>query len=343
MLRFSQVSNKEVFDEVFVRHGRSLKPDLVVAQWNHLGDFSAISGDERCLLPDSLWGRDESYLWYSTGGSANLTDLRRGFLGDATLQCRFIRGAFRDKPYTLGKYEATRVRAAIAELAANGGAPMGFYTRFTDPEARREIARYYGFLRRHETIYRDNRPYAEAVLLFPREAIARGELAPLDEFRRLGRAFLDEHLLFDVLPDDALGRAPPGRPLLAPGAAAGPVPPENRSRFACPSTVRVSASRPAASDTEIDLHFVNYDRQEPPPTADGTPSPGSGISDEKPVPAGPIEVDLVLPPGREVDALQFLTPERPDPELLRWTASAGRLQFQTPGFLVYGVARLTLR
>jgi hypothetical protein len=314
-----------------------------LAQWNHLGDFSAISGDERCLLPDSLWGRDESYLWYSTGGAANFTDLRQGILGDATLQCRFIRGAFRDKPYTLGKYEATRVRVAIAELAANGGAPMGFYTRFTDLQARREIARYYGFLRRYEAIYRDNRPHAEAVLLFPREAIGRGDLGPLEAFRKQGRAYLNEHLLFEVLPDDALGRAPPGLPLLAPGTGTGSVPPENRSRFACPSTVRVSASRPAASDTEIDLHFVNYDRDEPAPTADGSPSPGSGIADEKPVPAGPIEIDLVLPHGREVDAVQFITPERPDPEPLAWSVSGGRLRFNTPGFLVYGVARVTLR
>ncbi|HEX8204337.1 MAG TPA: hypothetical protein VF590_27915, partial [Isosphaeraceae bacterium] len=138
MLRFSQISNKAAFDDVFVRYGRSLKPDLIVAQWNHLGDFAQVDGDERCLLPAALWGRDESYLWYSTGGAANSTDLRRGVVGDATLQARYIRGAFDDKPFTLGKYEGTRIRSAIAELAATGGAPMGFYTRFTDPAARAE-------------------------------------------------------------------------------------------------------------------------------------------------------------------------------------------------------------
>ena len=35
------------------------------------GDFNQISGDERCLLPSELWGRDEDYLWYSTGDAAN--------------------------------------------------------------------------------------------------------------------------------------------------------------------------------------------------------------------------------------------------------------------------------
>ncbi|MHC5539140.1 hypothetical protein ACYOEI_13055, partial [Singulisphaera rosea] len=164
MLRFSQVSNKAVFDDVFVRHGRSLKPDLMVAQWNHLGNLSQIDGDERCLLPADLWGRDESYLWYSTGSSAYYTDLKSHFLGDATLQARYIRGAFDDRPFTLGKYESTRIRTAIAELAANGGAPMGFYTSFTDPLARAEITRYYGFLRLHDRIYRANRPHGEVAL-----------------------------------------------------------------------------------------------------------------------------------------------------------------------------------
>jgi hypothetical protein len=42
-LRFSQIANKKTFDEVFVQFGRSLKPDLIVAQWNHLGDFNQIN------------------------------------------------------------------------------------------------------------------------------------------------------------------------------------------------------------------------------------------------------------------------------------------------------------
>ena len=182
MLRFSQISNKQVFDDVFLKYGRSLKPDLIVGQWNHLGDFSAISGDERCLLPAELWSKDESYLWYSTGGSANFTDLKNGVTGDGTLQARFIRGASEDKPFTLGKYEATRIRSAIAELAANGGAPMGFYTRFTDPATRAEIVRSYQFLKRHDALYRNNKAYTEATLLYPRSAVHRGELKPLAAF-----------------------------------------------------------------------------------------------------------------------------------------------------------------
>src|SRR5205807_3564433 len=77
MLRFSQISCKAAYDDVFVRHGRALKKDLILAQWNHLGDFNQINGDERCLLPAELWGRDEDYTWYSTGAAASSTDFAK--------------------------------------------------------------------------------------------------------------------------------------------------------------------------------------------------------------------------------------------------------------------------
>src|SRR4029077_622631 len=165
------------------------------------------------LLPADAWGRDETYLWYSTGAAANFTDLKNHVLGEATLQARYIRGAFDDRPFTLGKYEATRIRAAIAELAANGGAPMGFYTQFTDPAARAEIVRYYQFLRRHDAIYRANRPHSEVALLFPRSRVHRGDAAAVADFREIGKELLDAHVLFDVWPDD-------------------PFPPERAARYA---------------------------------------------------------------------------------------------------------------
>src|SRR5207244_7989504 len=102
------------------------------------------------MLAGNVWGRDADYLWYSTGSAAYFTDLAEGILGEGTLQARYIRGAFDSKPFTLGKYESTRIRVSIAELAANGGAPMGFYTRFKDDEARREIVRYYRFIEKNE-------------------------------------------------------------------------------------------------------------------------------------------------------------------------------------------------
>src|SRR5207245_11426898 len=177
MLRFSQMANERAFDEVFVEFGRSVKPGLIVAQWDHLGDFNQINGDERCLLPGDLWGRGEDYLWYSTGDAANFTDLASGALGEATLQARYIRGAFDDKPFTPGKYESTRIRVAIAELAAKGGAPMGLYTKLRNGEARREVARYYRFLEKNDAVFRGNRSRAEVALLYPCSQVHEGNVA----------------------------------------------------------------------------------------------------------------------------------------------------------------------
>ncbi|MFM8469521.1 MAG: hypothetical protein ACKODH_06065, partial [Limisphaerales bacterium] len=135
-LKWTQIALKDAFDDVFIAHGRKLKPDLITAQWNHLGAFGQISGDERCLLPGDIWGRGENYLWYSTGNAASQTDLANGDLGDGTLQLRYVRGAFGPKPFVLGKYEQTRTRATIAEGIANGGAGLGFYATFKNPAGR---------------------------------------------------------------------------------------------------------------------------------------------------------------------------------------------------------------
>lgn len=346
MLRFSQISNKSVFDEVFVRYGRTLKPDLLLGQWNHLGDFLQIAGDERCLLPADLWGKDENYLWYSTGDAANATDIANQILGEGTLQARYIRGAFADKPFTLGKYESTRIRAAIAELAANGGAPMGFYTRFKDPAARAEIIRYYQFLKRQDMLYRGNRPYAEVALLFPRSQVHRGKTDALVRFKELGRTLLDEHVLFDVVPDD---QVEPGRYLhtvdfQSPPKGLEGILEERRVRVHAPFTVRFSASRPAESEDEIDLHFVNYNRIEPPGNADGRPSPGRGIIDEKPIPIRGVRVEMPeFLEGRRLHNAVFLTPEIPGSIELPVERSNGQLRFELPEFLVYAVVRLELR
>src|SRR4030095_11041757 len=309
MLRFSEIANKKAFDEVFVQFGRSLKPDLIVAQWNHLGDFDQISGDERCFLPGELWGKDEDYLWYSTGDMANHTDLASGVLGEATLQARYIRGAFDDKPFTLGKYENVRIRAAIAELAANGGASMGFYSSFQDPDARRENVRYYCFLRENEKLYRANRPNGEVLLLFPRSRVHEGDVAGVVRFKELGKRLLDAHVLFDVLPDDSAAEMRARyETIIDPSDArltANNVIDKLQSalsHFDAPATVRVSASRPADGD-EITLHFVNYNREEP---ADKK-NRGSGIKDEKPIAAPPSQADLKLDPKLYAAGVEFLT------------------------------------
>ena len=253
-------------------------------------------------------------------------------LGEGTLQARYIRGAFDDKPFTLGKYESVRIRVAIAELAANGGAPMGFYTGFEDPEARREIVRYYGFLRRYESLYRANRPHAEVLLLFPRSRVHEGDVAAVGRFKELGKRLLDAHVLFDVLPDDRATAAvrKPYAVVIDPADAQAMADkvierlPSDRSRFDLPPTVRVSASRPAAGN-EITLHFVNYNREEP---ADKK-NRGSGIKDEKPIAAPPSQADMKLDPTMRVSRVEFLTPEVEQPQ---------ELEFEQTGAPVFAFA-----
>lgn len=340
MLRWSQISNKQVFDEIFLKYGRSLKPNLITAQWNHLGKINAIRGDERCLLPVELWGRNEDYLWYSTGAAAYFTDLSNRFLGDATLQARYIRGSFDDKPYTLGKYENTRIRAAIAELAANGGAPMGFYTRYTDPEARKVISQYYQFLKKHDAIYRANRSRAEVALLFPREAVHAGNVETIEQFRAIGTKLLDEHVLFDVIPDDlATDELVSGYQQIVSienAQTQAVINDNSRSRFELPYTVRVSASRPA-SGNGLAIHFVNYNRDEPPKDRNGKPSAGRGISDEKPIAVPATNVRIRLPEGQSVSRVRFLTPEAEETVLPNIRVESGFLQVKLPEFMVYGV------
>ena len=320
-----------------MRYAKSLKPGFLVAQWNHLGNFSQISGDERCMLPSDKWGAGEDYLWYSTGGAACYTDLKDGYLGEGTLQARYIRGAFDDKPFTLGKYESTRIRVAIAELAANGGAPMGFYTRFKDPEARKEIVRYYNFLAKYDDLYRGNAPHAEALLIFPRTAVHNGDVEAVDKFKQFGKRLLDERLLFDVLPDDLVTSSKQTAYTWVIDPTKVSVAPTFQSTFAAPKTVRVSASRPAKGG-EITLHFVNYNRTEP----DKPKSPGGGIKDEKPVAAEGVKVDFVLPKGAKVKKVLVATPEEPDGAEVKFEAKDGRVKFDGPKFLVYAIARVML-
>jgi len=339
MLAFSQIVNKKAIDEVLVEYGRSIKPDLIVAQWDHISNFSAISGDERCLLPKELWGKDEDYLWYSGGASAFYTDLKEKFLGDVTLQCRYIRGAFDDKPFTIGKYESTRTRSAIAELAANGGAPMGFYTTFRDQAARDEIVRYYQFLKRYDNVYRANKSHGEVLLLFPRTAIHDGRLDVLERFRQTGRKLLDDHVLFDVLPDDLFNesKAKHYRAVinLERDSSLSADVLNGLSRFEVPQTVRVSASRPREGK-EIAIHYVNYNRIEP----EKPKSAGTGIADEKPIAAKDLKGDVVLPEGWKLERVECMTPEQPTPIVLSAQEKNGRVSFTMPEALVYGVVRI---
>jgi hypothetical protein len=315
---------------VFVEYARSLKPGLILGQWNHLGDFNQVSGDERCLLPADLWARGEDYAWYSTGASACYTDLANGWLGEGTLQARYLAGALGGRPFTLGKYESTRTRVAISELIANGGAPMGFYTRFKDPAARAEIVRYYRFIADHDAIYRGAHPYAEETLLYPRNAVHAGKVEEVVKFKDTGRGLLDAHRLFAVMPDDtAMPDHLKDLPVVKEGVAGDG---KRRSRFEAPTTMRVAASVPAGGG-KLHFHFVNYNREEPAQPK----SPGAGIVDEKPIATPAVACEVRLPKEFRTSSVVAYTPESASALKLEWKVKEGRLSYTVPSFLVYSV------
>ena len=115
--RFIKHKVKEYFDEVYIAHGRGLKPDLFVAQWNHMAYFDELhldrghlppstrtgfahgAADERWGLPPDLWARGESMLWYCNWGTTQNTKLDKQYAGDTVLYGKLIRALAAGKPY----------------------------------------------------------------------------------------------------------------------------------------------------------------------------------------------------------------------------------------------------
>ncbi len=321
------------------------EPDLMAAQWNHLSYFSQINGDERCMLPADVWGKGEDYLWYSGGASGCYTDIANHYLGEGTLQARYIRGTFEDKPFTLGKYEHTRLRVTISELAANGGVPMGLYANYNDGDARDTFVRYYNFIHKLDDVYRANRPYAEVCLLYPRSHVHQeADVAAVAKFKQLGEKLLDEHVLFDVRPDD-LPAPEAGKYAAVIDATKVEVEqlssllPAKRTTLSAPWTVRFSASRPASSENEIDLHLVNYNRVEQ-NTEKQPKNPGRGPLDEKPLIAPTSQVQFLAPAGMTFTTAEIYSPEWAAPRTVPVRQQKDVVRLAVPEFWVYAVVRL---
>ena len=156
----------------------------------------------------------------------------------------------------------------------------------------------------------------------------------------LGRKLLDQHVLFDVLPDDL---ATPEilakyQVTLDPTNDALPAR-KSLSRFDALATLRVCANRPAKGN-EIDLHFVNYYRDELPKRANGKPNHGRGPTDERPKAVSGTDVSFVLPAGLQVRKVEVISPEYEKPLHPGFRFADGRISFTLPEFLVYAVARL---
>ncbi len=220
--RFIKHKVKEFFDEVYITHGRGLKPDLFVAQWNHMAYFDELhldrghlppstrtgfahgAADERWGLPSDLWARGESMLWYCNWGTTQNTILDKQYAGDTVLYGKLIRALAAGKPYTVNKYDFYRPRNMMAEAAALGYATNAIATPWQTPEDREVVLRYFEFLRKHEACYAKTDTHAEVGLVFPRRALHAGDASPLEYVESAGRAMIAGHVLFDMLPDDLL-------------------------------------------------------------------------------------------------------------------------------------------
>ena len=100
-------------------------------------------------------------------------------------------------------------------------------------------------------------------------------------------------------------------------------------RTDAPWFVRVRAWR--AQDTAaIPVHWINYRQDE-------------AAAIEIPIPIGPIQVDLRLPEDARVDRVEWRYPEMSKPLDLDHQVAAGRVSFEIPRLIVYGMSVIRLQ
>jgi len=216
-LKFTQATLKDCFDEVFIKHGRGLKPDLILGQWNHIyrssydgpgqlsGTFAQLNADERCVLPTERWSEGEDFVWYSIGNWRMYDDPKNRRFGNFILERKYLYEAGGGKPSAIKADDPVRVRLYIAECVANGGFAYPRGPDYRDAATREAVRTYFEFLHQHEALYRSVEPYAEAALAWNRRAVHRGDTRHLEDFKRLGALLAKNHVLFDVVLDEEIG------------------------------------------------------------------------------------------------------------------------------------------
>ncbi len=223
-MKFARHAIKECYDDVFVQFGRSVKKDLIVAQWNHMPYFDELhldgghiprwhmttfghaSANERWSLPIELWGRGEDFYWYCNWGTCQNTQLDKRFLADITLYAKLLRSQARGKPYVINKYDFYRPRNMMAEAAALGMLAGAIAVPYRTPEDADTMVRYFDFTRRHRGIFADNNgeSVAEVLLVYPRTVTHAGDAEALEMIEVAGRTMITEHIQFDFVSDDML-------------------------------------------------------------------------------------------------------------------------------------------
>ncbi|MBM3997251.1 MAG: hypothetical protein FJ303_24345 [Planctomycetes bacterium] len=221
-MRFIKNRVRDFFEQVYVQHGRGIRKDLFVSQWNHMAYFDELHldkghlppstrtnlahalADERWGVPAKLWGKGENLLWYCNWGTTQNTILAKEYAGDTVLYGLYLRAMARGKPYVINKYDFYRPRVMMAEAAALGYATNAIATPWQHADDREVVLQYFRFLRKHEDFYVGSDRHAEIGLVFPRRAIEAGDASPLEYTEACGRSLIREQLLFDMVPDELL-------------------------------------------------------------------------------------------------------------------------------------------
>ena len=213
-LKFSQSTLKDCFDEVFVGHGRKIKPDLILGQWNHIyrseysgagqqaGTLAQLNADERCVLPSDRWCAGEDFVWYSIGNWRMYLDPAQRGLADFLLERKYLYEASGGRPSSIKADDPVRVRLYIAEAVANGGFGYPRGPRYTDPLTRSAVKTYFSFLGKNQELYHPVETHSEAALVWNRRAVHAGKTGHIEDFKRLGVLLKKNHVLFDVLLDE---------------------------------------------------------------------------------------------------------------------------------------------
>ncbi|HZT31340.1 MAG TPA: hypothetical protein VFA33_15730 [Bryobacteraceae bacterium] len=199
---FSQRSQKELVNEVLIRYGRRIKPDLMVAAWRHF--YAHGHTDEQGFLPSREYSAGESYIWFCMGSGASTTRLAAKDAGDSTLTAKYAARMMAGKPVLINKYDYTRLRLAISEAAALGGMSVPQLTAFQYPADRTLISRYFHFLAANNRYYYPSQTYAEIALVYSRRGKHLMDTSFEDPMFTAGRHLINNHYLFDVVVDDLL-------------------------------------------------------------------------------------------------------------------------------------------
>ena len=100
-------------------------------------------------------------------------------------------------------------------------------------------------------------------------------------------------------------------------------------RTDAPWSVRARVWRAENTDA-IPVHWINYRQDEAPVI-------------ETPIPTEPIRVDLLLADGDTVDRVEWRYPEMKNPLKLDHEITDGRVRFQIPRLIVYGMSVIHLK